>query len=251
MSATPDTPSGGETLQKHVVDTLRVYAINGTLEPGKKHSEVALAERLGVSRTPIRHALAVLIEEGVMQRAGGRGYVVRRYDARDVEAAIEMRAAIEGLAAKKAALAGLKPDIAAELASCLADGDAIFRDVQDGVVDEARYAAMNATFHELVLRAVGIPLMLDVRAVLDRVPYGDPASIRFDRMAPGNRAVHLHQAHLQHHYMVAAMTARDGARAEALFREHGELIKVSLGLSDSPWEPNDGPALPIGIGPRP
>ena len=234
------------TRQERVVDTLREWAVSGVLDPEEKHSEAGLAARLGVSRTPVRHALAVLMEEGVLQRAGGRGYRVRTYDAADVAAALEMRAAIEGLAARRIAQAGPSPATVETFERCLAEGDAIFRDIGDGAVDEGRYAAMNAAFHEAVVRAAGTGLIREVRLVLDRVPYGSPSAIRFDRMAQLDRAVHLHHAHLQHHYMVAAMTSGDGARAEALFREHGELIKVSLGLGPGPWARGAGRALPIG-----
>lgn len=235
-----------DTRQRHVIDTLRDYAVNGTLDPDRKYSEAALADHLGVSRTPIRHALAILIEEGVIQRAGVRGYVVRRYEAEDIAAAIEMRAAIEGLAARKAARTKLEAEISERFTTCLREGDALFDNRRQRTIDEARYAAMNATFHELVLEAAGTPLMNEVRSVLDRVPYGAPSSIRFNRMAPHYRAIHLHQAHLQHHYIFMCLKNGDGTRAEALFREHGELVKVSLGLSESPWGPAGGPSLPIG-----
>lgn len=235
------------TRQSRVVDTLRDWAANGELARNEKHSEAALAARLGVSRTPVRHALAILVEEGVLQRAGGRGYVVRTYDASDIAAAIDMRAAIEGLAARKAALEGLSPETEAHLRDCLAEGDDIFAAVGEPI-DEQRYARMNARFHELVISAADTPLMQEVRSILDRVPYGEPDAIRFSKMTARDRATHLHQAHLQHHYIVAALVAQDGARVENLFREHGEMVKVSLGLAPGPWQRGSGPDLPIGNG---
>lgn len=238
------------TRQQQVADTLRDLVVNGQLDPDCKHSEAALAKRLGVSRTPVRHALAVLVEEGVMRRAGGRGYVVRRYEAGDVAVALEIRSAVEGLAARTVARTGLSDETAATLEECLAEGDAIFAPGESGPVDEARYSRMNAAFHEAIARAAGGSLFGEVRAVLDRVPFGAPSAIRFHRMDPAERRLHLQHAHLQHHYIVAAIRARDGARAEALFREHGEMVKVSLGLADGPWHRDAGPGLPIGPGDR-
>jgi len=235
----------GATRQSRVVDTLRDWAANGELARNEKHSEAALAARLGVSRTPVRHALAILVEEGVLQRAGGRGYIVRTYDASDIVAAIEMRAAIEGLAARKAAMEGVSAETERHLRDCLAEGDTIFT-ASGEPVDEQRYARMNARFHELVIGAAETSLMQEVRSILDRVPYGEPDAIRFSKMNARDRAAHLHQAHLQHHYMVAALLARDGARVENLFREHGEMVKVSLGLAPGPWQRGSGPDLPIG-----
>ena len=244
------SPETGEiatgTRQQQVADRLRDMIVTGQLDPDCKHSEAALAKRLGVSRTPVRHALAVLVEEGVMRRAGGRGYVVRRYEASDVAVALEIRSAVEGLAARSVARIGLTPETAATLDACLTEGDALFAPGETGPVDEARYSQMNAAFHEAIALAAGGSLFGEVRSVLDRVPFGAPSAIRFHRMDPAERRLHLHHAHLQHHYIVAAIRDRDGARAEALFREHGEMVKVSLGLTRGPWHREAGPGLPIG-----
>lgn len=253
MSPTADTANRAprteaSTRQQQVVDTLRDWAVTGQLSTTEKFSEAALADRLGVSRTPIRHAVAVLVEEGVLQRAGGRGYVVRSYDAADIASALEMRAMIEGLAARKAAEAGLSQEMQAAFADCLAEGDALFAAVSGNPVNEARYAAMNDRFHGLVMQAAGTPMMMEVRQVLDRVPYGAPSAIRFEKMGPQARALHLQHAHMQHHYIVAAILAGQAARAESLFRDHGEMIKISLGLAPGPWPREDGPGLPIALG---
>ena len=70
---------------KNVALRLREMILRGELEPGQRLAEVALAERLGVSRTPIRQALPALAREGLLAAAGRRGYVVRSFSAQDVE----------------------------------------------------------------------------------------------------------------------------------------------------------------------
>ena len=219
-----------ETRQRHVVDTLRSWAQAGKFDPSEKLSESALAEALDVSRTPVRHALAVLVEEGVLMRAGARGYHVRTYRVADVIEAIELRALLEGYAARKLAGIGLSPELRASFDSLLREGDAIFREGGDNV-DEARYGAMNLAFHSLIYEASGVELVQQIRNLIDRIPFGTPDAIRFETYGAKARAQHLQLAHWQHHYIVAAMVEGDGARAEAIFREHGELIKVSLGLA--------------------
>jgi len=219
-----------ETRQRHVVDTLRNWAQAGKFDPREKLSESALAEALGVSRTPVRHALAVLVEEGVLTRAGARGYHVRTYRVADVVAAIELRALLEGYAARKLARTGLSPELKDRFDALLREGDAIFRDGGDNV-DEARYGAMNLAFHSLIYEASEVELVQQIRHLIDRIPFGTPDAIRFETYGARARAEHLQHAHWQHHYIVAAMAEGDGARAEAIFREHGELIKVSLGLA--------------------
>ncbi|MFD1912158.1 GntR family transcriptional regulator [Halodurantibacterium flavum] len=235
------------TRQQQVVDRLREWALNGTLSPDEKLSEAGLAEALGVSRTPVRHALAVLVEEGVLRRAGGRGYLVRSYDRADVVAAVELGSVLEGYAARRLAEAGLPDDVAAELDDCLRQGDALFRPGQP--VEEAAYGAMNRRFHALVtdaaIRVAGVGLIAPLRATLARVPFGGPDAIRFAPSAPLARADHLRHAHWQHHYIVAALRSGEGARVESLFREHGEMVKVSLGLARGALDLGQGPPLPI------
>lgn len=220
-----------DTRQTHVVDQLRIWAIEGKFDPEEKLTEAGLAEALNVSRTPIRHALAVLVEEGVLHRAGPRGYKVRSYTVSDVIEAVEFRAVVEGYAASKLARKGVSTAAQSAIEACLADGDEIFRDAGDDGVDERRYAAMNARFHTLIAEAAGVDLVYQTRNLIDRIPFGTPDAIRFETRDRRARAEHLQLAHWQHHYILAAVTAGDGARAEALFREHGELIKVSLGLA--------------------
>lgn len=243
------------TRQQQVIDTLREWAVSGVLNPDAKLSEAELAAALGVSRTPIRHALAVLVEEGVLERAGARGYRVRSYSAADVVAAVELRVLVEGYAARRLAARGLPPNVRNDLEDCLAEGDSIFRETLDGAVDEDRYAAMNVRFHDLIVDSADVGLVHEVRTVLDRVPFGGPGAIRFQRIGHADRAQHLQHSHWQHHYIVSAIAAGDGARAEALFREHGELIKVSLGVTKGLFKQAEGRSLPIlaaqGVVPRP
>ncbi|WP_162894861.1 GntR family transcriptional regulator [Rhizobium terrae] len=245
-SATASGSEKPETRQKHVIDKLRTWASNGTIDPRRKLSESSLAEALGVSRTPIRHALAVLVEEGVLQRVGARGYRVRAYKVADVIEAIELRSMIEGYAAKKIASDGPSPELLAALKQCLAEGDDIFENGgMDDPVNEERYAAMNLRFHTLIIEAAGGSLLHQLTSLFDRVPFGAPDSIRFDNIGRKDREQHLHYAHWQHHHMVSALIARDGARAENLFREHGEGVKISLGISKGLFAIDGSRILPI------
>ena len=84
--------------------------LRGELAPGERLGEVALAERLGVSRTPIRQALPALACEGLLAAAGRRGYLVRSFSPQDVLDAIETRGVLEGLAARRIAERGASSD---------------------------------------------------------------------------------------------------------------------------------------------
>ena len=86
-----------ETTQQTIVQTLREKILAGELSPGQRLVEAQLAQWLGVSRTPLRYALSVLSSEGLLDRSGGRGYVVRRFSVRDVLNAIDVFRSIESL----------------------------------------------------------------------------------------------------------------------------------------------------------
>ena len=77
---------------------IREMILRGELAPGQRVAEAPLAETLGMSRTPVRQALPLLAQEGLLTEHETRGYVVRAFTAADIIDAIELRAIIEGLA---------------------------------------------------------------------------------------------------------------------------------------------------------
>ena len=85
---------------------LREEIVTWRLLPGTPLAEVEQAARLGVSRTPLREALARLREDGLVEAQSGRGLVVTAVTTRDVEALFEVRLALEGAAVALAARRG-------------------------------------------------------------------------------------------------------------------------------------------------
>ena len=85
---------------------LREMILSGEFAPGERMSELRLVKRLGVSRTPLRLALATLEHEGLLQGLKSRGYVVREFTKADISDAIELRGVLEGTAARFAAERG-------------------------------------------------------------------------------------------------------------------------------------------------
>jgi GntR family transcriptional regulator of vanillate catabolism len=209
---------------------LREMVLHGELAAGERVPEAAVAKRLGLSRTPVRQALPALAQEGLLVAAGRRGYAVRRFAPQESLDALELRAALEGLAARAIAERGASPELLAELDACLAEGDAIFREAGLQEQDELRYGAMNERFHDLIVMAAEKPLLADLAARCKRVPFVAPLTIAFDRSTLPEMYDLLLYAHRQHHAIVDAIRARDGARAEALFREHAFTQKKSMKL---------------------
>jgi len=84
-------------------ERLRSEILDGELGPGTTLYEVEQADRIGVSRTPVREAFGRLVAEGLLGERHGRGLVVTDVSDRDVEALFEMRACLEAQAAQLAA----------------------------------------------------------------------------------------------------------------------------------------------------
>jgi GntR family transcriptional regulator, rspAB operon transcriptional repressor len=82
---------------------LHAEILDGTLAPGLWLGEVEQSARLGVSRTPLREALARLAADGLVAASRGRGVVVAEISGNDVDALFEMRACLEAEAARLAA----------------------------------------------------------------------------------------------------------------------------------------------------
>lgn len=67
-----------------IVAILRKLIIDGRFAPGERVAEIPVAELLGVSRTPVRLAFRTLEQEGLLEKAGKRGYVVREFSDDDI-----------------------------------------------------------------------------------------------------------------------------------------------------------------------
>ena len=89
-------------LRDVVFQTLRNAILKGELKPGERLMEIALAQRLGVSRTPVREALRKLELEGLVLMIPRRGAVVADITSKDLADVLEVREALEDLAVQKA-----------------------------------------------------------------------------------------------------------------------------------------------------
>src|SRR3954454_7166098 len=111
MSVEPESHS--QTLRALL--RLRQLLLAGEYATGTRMSELPLVERLGVSRTPVRMALAILEHEGLLEILPTGVYSVRSFTRADVDDAIELRGILEGTAARFAAERGAGPAKLAEM----------------------------------------------------------------------------------------------------------------------------------------
>ncbi|MFM0415628.1 GntR family transcriptional regulator [Paraburkholderia aromaticivorans] len=220
-----------ETTQQAIVQTLREKILAGHLPPGQRLVEAQLAQQLGVSRTPLRYALSVLSAEGLLDRSGARGYVVRRFSVRDVLDAIDVRGVLEGLAARSVAEHGISNALSVALDDCLREGDEIFNKGLLKPGDDVVYADMNGRFHALIVDAANNAAVSAALSLNDKIPFVSPFTIAFDESARERQFTMLSYAHRQHHAIADALKKGEGARVEALMKEHTHISKESLNLS--------------------
>src|SRR3954469_19271858 len=142
LSASDSAEAGASQTVKTQL-RLREMILAGELPSGERIAELAVVERLGVSRTPIRAALARLEQEGLLQALPNGGFAVRTFSERDVADAIELRGTVEGLAARLAAERGVAAGVLEEARGCLEEIDTLLQ--QPALDDEAftRYVALN------------------------------------------------------------------------------------------------------------
>jgi len=96
-------PAGRSGLGEEAYARLRAEIISGELAPDEPLSELALSQRLGISRTPVREALMRLAGDGLVRSGPGRGARVAGIDLTDIRELFQLREALEGLAARLAA----------------------------------------------------------------------------------------------------------------------------------------------------
>jgi GntR family transcriptional regulator of vanillate catabolism len=213
-----------------VAQRIRELIVDGTLQPGTRVAEAAIAERLGVSRTPVRNALPALATEGLLEPAGRRGYAVRGFTVEDSYKATEIRCLLEGYAAREIASRGSDPQLVSELRSCLAEGDAIFAKGYVVKEDEEAYASMNGRFHDLIVNGARDPLLADLIHRVYSVPFVAPNVVAFKRIPLDEIYPVLTSGNHQHHAIVDAIEDGQPDLAESLMRGHSSPARRSLGL---------------------
>lgn len=185
---------------------------------------------LGLSRTPIRQALPALEKDGLLTPVGKRGYAVREFTNAEILTALEIRGALEGLAARLAAKRGISPEIQDRFRECLELGDAILKDRSDDAASDFAYGEMNAEFHQILLEAANEPLISEMVERCAMVPFVSPGTIAFSDSPNVVALSDLMYAHRQHHYIVEAIEKREASRAEMLTREHATTQQHSMNL---------------------
>jgi len=219
--------TAGRTHATRALIELRKRILDGELPGGTRLFEVPLAEALQISRTPVREAMSRLAEEGLLDRVRSGGFVVRSFGFADIVDAIELRGVLEGTAARLAAERGPDPQRLAGIAQTVRDLDACFGGAP-GEVDFEAYSELNARFHAELAALPGSDVVRREVTRVARLPFASPSAFSPNRADIDAFRRSLALAQSQHHAIVEAIGAREGARAEALSREHARAARRNL-----------------------
>ncbi len=197
-----DRPQGRSAYER-LLEELR----QGRIGPGARLREAELAERFGLSRTPIREALRQLETDGLVVHLPRVGAAVRRLDYAEVMELYEMRAVLEGTAARLAGRAASDIEIA-EL-------DTLNTEMAAAEGDAGRVTRLNRQFHLTLLDAAKNRFLVKSMAAISRtLMILGPSTL--------TETARVGEAAAEHARLIAAIRARDGDAAEQVMRAHIE-----------------------------
>lgn len=183
---------------------LREDILLGRLRPNEMLVEEELAEQLQVSRTPVRESLQRLAHDGLIT-SRRRRWMVYEHTIDEIREIYEIRAALEGYAARLAAQRASGEELAALVA--------LARTRPLGEMGDEVMVERNEAFHEAITRAAGNARLAEL-IQRTRLYY-------FNRqLAPRYHGTPLRESQEQHLALVHALEARDPDRAEMIVREH-------------------------------
>jgi DNA-binding GntR family transcriptional regulator len=198
-------PTARQTLSENIAESLREAIFGGLFKPGQRLAEAQLADRLKVSRAPVRDALTSLKQEGLVRRATNRGTTVVRLSRTDVEEICSLRLPLEVLAIGRVIASGDKPYLA-QLAANVRETEKVRTPEQ--------LARLDLEFHETLVRAADhgrllhawLGLRSQIRLLMLQRNLTDADSRRWTVQG--------------HNELLEAIRACDEARAVELFEKH-------------------------------
>jgi len=196
-----ERPQGRDTYER-ILDEIRA----GLLSPGDRITESDIAERLGISRTPVREAMRQLESDGLTSHTPRSGTTIRQLDYSEVSELYEMRAVLESTAARFAARAASDVEVG-ELIS--------LHQAMCSTTDAHQLDQLNQQFHRCLLDAARNRFLLSaVRSIKKTLLILGPSTFNeSDRATQSNR---------EHQHVLDAIGSRQPAEAEDAMRTHIE-----------------------------
>jgi len=190
-----------------LISDIRNEVSSGILKPGDQLEVTALAERFGVSRTPIREAIRTLVETGILETRPRKGSFVRVLSAKQLLDLFQVAAELEGMACRLAALSLTKENVEAierGLAKCTQAAE---------VQNNAEYAMANLDFHTAIHNASGNDWLIEQLRQLQ-------INLNSYRTMPYEIRGRLKKSTDEHKIICDAILSGDGEHACNLMRDH-------------------------------
>lgn len=203
------------TLHQRIYYKLRELIELGKLPAGMQLDERTLAQELAVSRTPLREAIASLVEEGLVERRPYRGNFVRTFTAKQVNDLYWVRQALEGLAIRLA-VSNITEDDLEQIR-------AILDEAQEALEhnDMAAYSLADQRFHETIALLSGNEILIESLNRLKR-------QIQIVRIGANRDPRVVRRTALERPRILAALEARDADLATRLLEEHIDGVRRSV-----------------------
>jgi len=197
------------TLREKILETIRDAITSGSLKPGEKVAEPELAERFGISRTPIREAFRQLESEGYLTVIPRKGAVVVSFSSKEIEEFYAIKSILEGYAAHQAC----KNLTEKEIDKLAAINEKLRQLADEGEIKQ--FFKIHNDFHELFRKAAD-------NSKLDELINGLVSKfqrLRYESLAkPGRMKISV-QEHIK---IIEAFRARDAESAEQVVRKSAE-----------------------------
>jgi DNA-binding GntR family transcriptional regulator len=214
------------TLRERILETIRDAIMSGSLKPGEKVAEPELAERFGISRTPIREAFRQLESEGYLTVIPRKGAVVAAFSPRDVEEFYAIKSILEGYAARRAC-DNLTPR---ELEKLTAINQKLKQLAQAG--DIKNFFKVHQDFHDLFIKAANNDKLYEMVHSLMK---------KFQRLriASLSKQGRMHVSVEEHEKIIEAFRNKNAALAEKLVQknaEYGGIVLIKSGPDAAPMK---------------
>jgi len=212
---------GPSSLKTQAYQAIKDAILTLRFKPGDALVENELAEKLGVSKTPVRDALSDLEKEGLVIRVLHKGTCVSRITKQDICEIFELRAVLEGLAARLAApLFSAEELDQAEALLCAQE-----ESMKQGNIERA--SNCNRQFHNLLIQKAGKPRLLSTLSNLDD-------HLQRFRVLSDHLNGRLSKSVAEHRKVLAALKQRDAQAAEEMMRAHLHSVLADLEQAQIP-----------------
>ena len=227
MTSTAGKELTHKPLKEEIYDALHRQIIAGKYGTGEWLRQEEIAGQMGVSMTPVREALDLLVAKGIAERVPYRGVRVREMSTKDIIEAYGLRLMLEALIAREAA-ANITPEQAEELQSIMDEMD---RHVELNEMPQERQ--LSREFHAAIADATGNDLLIQLYAIVSNA-FPDwllyEALFRKPELLAGSVA----QTHDEHTAILEALKNKDGDTAVKASLEHvmesGKWLEVHLNV---------------------